>query len=218
MRYRLVVFDMDGTILDTLEDLTDSVNYALGCLGFPIRSKQEVCGFVGNGIRKLIEQAVPKGTEKVLTDRVYQVFREYYRGHCAEKTQPYSGILPLLEELRRAGRKTAVVSNKADFAVQELCSRYFNGLFDTAVGEREGILRKPAPDSVYEVLRRLGVAKEEAVYIGDSDVDIETARNVGMDEIAVEWGFRTREFLEEKGAKRIVSLPAQIAEIVLRGR
>ena len=102
--------------------------------------------------------------------------------------------------------------------MQELCSRYFNGLFDTAVGEREGILRKPAPDSVYEVLRRLGVAKEEAVYIGDSDVDIETARNVGMDEIAVEWGFRTREFLEEKGAKRIVSLPAQIAEIVLRGR
>ena len=215
MRYRLVIFDMDGTILDTLDDLTDSVNYALNHFGFPMHSREKVCGFVGNGIRKLIERAVPNGIEMALVDNVHQVFKEYYKQHCADKTKPYSGISVLLKELRQAGCKTAVVSNKADFAVQELCRQYFNGLFDIAVGDREGILRKPAPDSVYEVLRKLEIAKKDAVYIGDSEVDIETAYNADMDGIAVEWGFRKREFLEEKGAKQIVSAPEEIAKIVL---
>ena len=215
--YRLVIFDMDGTILDTLEDLTDSVNAALRQFGFLMRSKEEVCCFVGNGIYKLIERAVPKGTALEKIDEVHKVFKEYYREHCAEKTKPYSGIYELLEELRKAGCKTAVVSNKADFAVQELCRKYFDGLFDVAVGEREGILRKPAPDSVLEVLKQLNIEKGDAVYIGDSEVDIETACNAEMDEIAVTWGFRKREFLEEKGAKRIVDKPKEIAEIVLKG-
>lgn len=215
MRYKVAVFDMDGTILDTLDDLTDSVNYALNDSGFPTHSREEVCHFVGNGIRKLIERAVPKGTEAIEIEQVYEAFRKHYKKHCAEKTKPYPGILSLLKQLKEAGCKIAVVSNKADFAVQELCKVYFYGLFDAAVGEKEGILKKPAPDSVYEVLRRLHVSKEDAVYIGDSDVDIETAQNVGMDEIAVEWGFRSREFLEKKGAKQIVSTPEEIAKAIL---
>lgn len=215
MRYRLVIFDMDGTILDTLDDLTDSVNYALDCFGFSKHSREEICSFVGNGIRKLIERAVPNGTEIAFIDSVYKVFKEYYKEHCTDKTKPYPGILTLLKELRQAGCKTAVVSNKADFAVQELCKQYFDELFDVVVGDREGILRKPAPDSVYEVLKKLEIAKEDAVYIGDSDVDIETAYRAGMDGIVVEWGFRKREFLEEKGAKQIISTPEEIATIVL---
>lgn len=215
MQYRLAIFDMDGTILDTLDDLADSVNFALAQSGFPERSREEVCSFVGNGIRKLIERAVPKGTEVERIDYVHKVFREYYKEHCAVKTKPYRGIPELLEKLRQAGCKTAVVSNKADFAVQELCRKYFDGLFDAAVGDRDGISRKPAPDSVFEILRLFGMEKRDAVYIGDSDVDIETACNAGMDGIVVEWGFRKRAFLEEKGAKRIVSSPKEIAEIVL---
>lgn len=215
MQYQLAIFDMDGTILDTLDDLTDSVNFALVQSGFSKRSREEVCCFVGNGIRRLLERAVPEGTEVGEIDRVHKVFREYYKEHCAEKTKPYIGIYELLQELRQAGCKTAVVSNKADFAVQELCRKYFDGLFDAAVGEREGIFRKPAPDSVLEILRLLEVEKKDALYIGDSDVDIETARNAEIDEIAVEWGFRQRDFLEEKGAKRIVSSPKEIAKIVL---
>lgn len=213
--YKLVIFDLDGTILDTLDDLTDSVNASLKRFGFSIRSREEVRSFVGNGIRKLMERAVPEGTESVEIDKVHEFFKKYYKEHCADKTIPYLGILDLLKKLRQAGCKTAVVSNKADFAVQELCKRYFDGLFDVVVGDREGILRKPAPDSVFEVLRLLEMKKKDAVYIGDSEVDIETAHNAGMDEIIVEWGFRKREFLEARGAKRIVSVPEEIARIVL---
>ncbi len=215
MRYQLAIFDMDGTILDTLEDLTDSVNYALDHFGFPIHSKEEICSFVGNGIRKLIERAVPSETEPIFVEQVYEGFKKYYKEHCADKTKPYPGIIALLKELRQAGCKTAVVSNKADFAVQNLCEKYFYGLFDIAVGEQEGILKKPAPDSVEKVLKLLGVPKENAVYIGDSDVDIETARNAGMDEIIVGWGFRTCQFLKEKGAKQIVFTPEEIAQKIL---
>ena len=206
---------MDGTILDTLEDLTDSVNAALRQFQFPVRSREEVCSFVGNGIYKLIERAVPEGTKLNQINDVHGAFKEYYKKHCTDKTKPYPGISELLRELRQAGCRTAVVSNKADFAVQELCKKYFDGLFDAAVGDREGILRKPAPDSVFEVLKLLHIEKKDAVYIGDSDVDIQTACNAEIDGIAVTWGFRKREFLEEKGARRIVSVPKEIAEIVL---
>lgn len=214
MRYKLVIFDLDGTILDTLDDLADSVNVALESFGFPKRSREEIRSFVGNGIRRLMERAVPKGTTSSVTNLVYGAFQEYYKEHCAEKTKAYPGILKLLERLQKIGCQLAVVSNKADFAVQELCKTYFNGVFDVVVGEREGILRKPAPDSVFEVLRRLGWERKDAVYIGDSEVDIETACNAGVDGIIVEWGFRKREFLKEKGAKRIVSAPEEIFEII----
>lgn len=214
--YKLAVFDMDGTILDTLEDLKDSVNYALKECGFPARTYDEVRRFVGNGIRKLIERAVPEGTDISDIDRVHEVFTGYYKVHCADKTKAYDGIKPLIEELRANGVKTAVVSNKADYGVQELCKQYFDGLFDYAVGEREGIRRKPAPDSVNEALRALGTDKSEAVYIGDSDVDFETAVNAGLPCISVLWGFRDEEFLRSKGATLFVSKPSEILNIVLR--
>lgn len=210
MRYELVIFDLDGTLLNTLEDLKDSLNYALEKSGYPARSLEEVRRFVGNGIRKLIERGVPEGTEIPDIDTVHKDFTGHYAVHCADKTRPYDGIPELLHSLRAAGCKTAVVSNKADYAVQELCRQYFDGLFDLAVGERKNILKKPAPDSVYEVLRQLKVEKNYAVYVGDSEVDIETARNAGLHSIIVDWGFREREFLMEKGAETIVSKPQDI--------
>ena len=215
MRYKLAVFDMDGTILNTLEDLADSTNYALKANGLPERTIDEVRRFVGNGIRLLIERAVPTDTDKELTDKVFDTFKEYYKTHCAVKTRPYDGIKDVLLELRKAGCLTAVVSNKADFAVQDLCKDYFDNLFDFAIGEREGIKKKPAPDSVLEVLSKLNVEKDDAVYIGDSDVDFATSVNAGMDVIMVGWGFRDAEFLREKGVKRIIKQPSEILDIIL---
>ena len=215
MRYKLAVFDMDGTILNTLEDLADSTNYALKANGLPERTIDEVRRFVGNGIRLLIERAVPTDTDKELTDKVFDTFKEYYKTHGAVKTRPYDGIKDVLLELRKAGCLTAVVSNKADFAVQDLCKDYFDNLFDFAIGEREGIKKKPAPDSVFEVLSKLNVEKDNAVYIGDSDVDFATSVNAGMDVIMVGWGFRDEEFLREKGAKRIIKQPSEILDIIL---
>lgn len=215
--YKLAIFDMDGTILDTLEDLKDSVNYALCECGYPERTYDEVRSFVGNGIRKLIERAVPDGTSLENIDNVHNAFTDYYKLHCADKTKAYDGIKPLISELRRNGIKTAVVSNKADYGVQELCREYFDGLFDYAVGEREGIRRKPAPDSVNEALKVLGFDKSEAVYIGDSDVDFETAENAGLPCISVLWGFRDEDFLRKIGAKTFVSKPSEILDIILKG-
>lgn len=210
MKYRLAVFDLDGTILNTLEDLADSTNHALAVNGLPGRSIDEVRQFVGNGIRNLIERAVPEGTDEELTDRVFGEFKEYYGIHCFDKTRPYDGILECMEKIRGDGMQVAVVSNKADFAVQELCERFFPGLSDVSVGEREGVRRKPYPDSVLHVLDSLGVKKEDAVYIGDSEVDVKTAGNAGIDEIAVEWGFRDSAYLRNQGAKVLVKTPAEL--------
>ncbi|MCI5622449.1 MULTISPECIES: HAD family hydrolase [Anaerostipes] len=215
MKYKLAIFDMDGTILNTLEDLCDATNYALSQSDYPARTIDEVRRFVGNGIRKLIERAVPTGTEEPEIEKVHEDFTKYYKVHCADKTKPYDGIMKLLEKLRAAGCQTAVVSNKADYAVQELCEQYFQGMFDAAAGEKEGIAKKPAPDSVNAVMKKLGTTKEHAVYIGDSEVDIETAKNAGLDCIVVEWGFRDREYLEEKGGKTFVTRPEEIKERIL---
>ena len=215
MAYKLAIFDLDGTILDTLEDLADAMNYALGEHGYPGRTIEEVRRFGGNGIRKLIERAVPAGLAKEEIDRVHETFSAYYQQHCADKTRPYEGVPPLLERLRAAGCLMAVVSNKADAAVQPLCRRYYNGLFDYAVGERTGIRRKPDPDSVQEVLRRLQVEAADAVYIGDSEVDIQTAKNAGLDSIIVTWGFRDRDYLESQGGRRFVDRPEEIEQIIL---
>lgn len=215
MKYKLAIFDMDGTILNTIDDLAASLNAVLEKSGFPTRTMDEVISFVGDGLRTLIERGVPDGSDSETVDRVLADFKAYYAVHCADRTAPYDGIIELLKNLRTNGCLTAVVSNKADDAVQELCKKYFDGLFDYAVGERSGILRKPAPDSVNEVLEKLNVSRENAVYIGDSDVDIMTARNAGMDSIIVEWGFRERDFLLKKGAKTIVSAAKEIEDIVL---
>ncbi len=214
MKYTIAIFDLDGTILNTLEDLADSTNYALKTCGYPERTMDEVRQFVGNGIRKLMERAVPEGTPVEEIDRVHETFTAHYKVHCADKTRPYDGIMELLQNLKKDGCKLAVVSNKADYGVQELCKQYFDGIFDFAVGEREGIRKKPAPDSVNEVLKTLGCSRDRAVYIGDSDVDIQTAANAQMDHIIVEWGFRDVPFLIAKGAKVLVEKPEEILEIV----
>lgn len=210
----LIIFDMDGTILNTLEDLADSVNHALENNGFPKRTLEEIRGFVGNGIRRLIERALPEGCRPEAAEHVLDEFTGYYREHCADKTRPYDGVKELLDALRKKGYRTAVVSNKADFGVQKLCGIYFPGLFDYAVGEKPGIRKKPCPDSVFHVLEEMHTAGEAAVYIGDSEIDIETAKNAGIDMIAVEWGFRDKAFLIKKGAGCTVDSPGQILRLL----
>lgn len=213
-KYDLIIFDMDGTILDTLEDLTDSLNVVLSENGLPERSLEEVRSFVGNGIRLLIERAVPETTSADVINQVYRDFMEYYPLHCSDKTKAYEGIPELLSSLREEGYSTAVISNKADVAVQELCRQYFEDSFDFAVGEREGIQKKPAPDSVFEVMKRLQIEPERTVYVGDSEVDVETAKNAQITCIAVNWGFRSEECLKAQGAEIIISEPKELLALV----
>ena len=205
MKYRLAVFDMDGTILNTLGDISASVNFALRAEHMPERTMAEIRGFVGNGVRRLIELSVPSDASQEACERVYNAFAEHYRLHCADATAPYSGIVDLLSRLRAKGMHTAVVSNKPDDAVKALCVRYFNGLFDAAVGVRDGVRPKPCPDAVCGVLDGLHIERAEAVYIGDTEVDAATAENAGLDFIAVDWGFRERPLLEKQRAQLIAS-------------
>lgn len=215
MKYKAVIFDMDGTILNTLEDLTNATNYSLRQFGMPERSLEEVRMFVGNGIRKLVERAVPAGTPKEKIDQILDVFLEYYEIHSADNTSPYPGILELVEKLKKSGIKTAVSTNKADVPAQELGREYFNGIFDLIVGQQDGLKVKPAPDSVNKILSILDIQKKDAIYIGDSDVDVQTAKNSGLDFIGVSWGFRGREFLEKNGAKNIVDNANEILDLVI---
>ena len=210
MKYSLIIFDLDGTLLNTLADLAGSLSFALERLDLPKRSIDEVRRFVGNGIPKLIERAVPAGTSAQTTQEVLSAFTEHYRVHCADSTVPYDGIYDMLAALRSSGRKAAVVSNKSDYAVQALCEKYFGDTFSAVAGARPGIMKKPAPDAVNAVLSQLGIDRQDAVYIGDSEVDIETAANARMDCISVDWGFRSREQLLLSGAARIISRPVDI--------
>lgn len=213
-RYQTVIFDLDGTLLNTLEDLTDAVNYALESCKMPGRTIEEIRRFVGNGIRNLMLRAVPKGEANVDFERAYQLFQQYYKLHCNDKTSPYPGIIELLGELKKQGYHLAIVSNKADFGVKELQSIYFKDYITTAIGEKEGICKKPAPDTVQQALRELGVTEEHAIYVGDSDVDIQTARNAGLPCISVTWGFRSREFLEEHGADCFADDTEQLLQLL----
>ena len=205
MKYQLAVFDLDGTILDTLKDLAEATNYALARRGFPVRTLDEIREFVGNGARNLILRACPEGTPASVLDAVQKDFTEYYKDHCADNTRPYEGIKELLAELRAAGIKTAVLSNKPDYGVQALVKVHFDGLFDLAMGERPEFRRKPEPDAVNAILEQLAVPRENAVYIGDSDVDVATAENAGLDHVIVTWGFRSRDFLLAHGAKKLAA-------------
>lgn len=210
MKYRLAVFDMDGTILNTLGDISASVNFALRAEHMPERTMAEIRGFVGNGVRRLIELSVPSDASQEACERVYNAFAEHYRLHCADATAPYSGIVDLLSRLRAKGMHTAVVSNKPDDAVKALCARYFNGLFDEAVGVCAGVRPKPCPDAVCGVLDELHIERAEAVYIGDTEVDAATAENAGIDFIAVDWGFRERPLLEKQRAQLIASTAGEL--------
>lgn len=211
---KAVIFDLDGTLLNTLEDLTDSVNAALGQFGFPTRKIEEVRKFVGNGIHKLIERAVPEGSTEDEVEHVFIAFREHYLVHCQDKTKPYDGIISMLDTLNHMGYALAIVSNKADAAVKKLSADYFSDEITVAIGEKEGVKRKPAPDSVYEALRELGVEKEDAIYVGDSDVDIATAKNAGLPCISVTWGFREEAFLKTQEPDYLIHTPEDIFVIL----
>jgi phosphoglycolate phosphatase len=210
--YSTYSFDLDGTLLDTLGDLASSVNYALRMHNMPEHSLEDIRRFVGNGVRKLMERAVPQGAKNPCFDEAFATFRQYYMQHSLDTTRPYEGIPETLETLKARGCHLAVVSNKMMAATQALCSHFFPDTIEVAIGEHEaeGIRKKPAPDTVMAALKALGVGKEQAVYVGDSDVDIETARNSGMPCISVLWGFRDRDFLKQNGAETFISAPSEL--------
>ena len=208
--YYAYIFDLDGTLLDTLGDLAASVNAALEACQMPCRSIDEVRAFVGNGVRVLMQRAVPEGTDEKRIEEALEVFRRHYLVHSMDTTCPYEGIITLLRALKSRGKKIAVVSNKFQKATQELCAHFFGSLVNVAIGESEQIRKKPAPDTVLEAMRRLNVDTTQAVYIGDSDVDIETARNCSLPCISVLWGFRSRDFLLKHGATTFVESPQEI--------
>ena len=196
-----IIFDLDGTLLDTLQDLADSVNAALAANGFPMRTVDEVRRFVGNGVRRLMELAIPEGEKNPLFEQTLAQFKEHYAVHCMDKTAPYEGILPLLTELKERGYKLAVVSNKFDAAVKELNRQYFGELIPVAIGEKSTVRKKPAPDSVFAAIEALKSDTGSAIYVGDSEVDILTAKNAGIPCALVTWGFRDKAYLHENGGE-----------------
>ena len=208
--FETYVFDLDGTLLETLKDLAASTNYALRTHNMPEHSIEDVRMFVGNGVKKLMERAIPNGIENPQFEDVYATFRQHYLEHNLDTTKPYEGIPELLAELKARGKKLAIVSNKFYAATQELARHFFPDTIEVAIGERENIKKKPAPDTVIEALRQLGASRETAVYIGDSDVDIMTAKNCNMPCVSVLWGFRDKEFLMEHGATFFVKKPCQL--------
>ena len=215
--YQTVVFDLDGTLLDTLEDLTRSTNAALAAHGMPAHSIDDVRRFVGNGIALLIHRAVPAGTPADVEAAVLEDFRRHYGAHCEDHTGPYPGIPVLLARLRAAGLKLAVVSNKADFAVQELVQRQFPHTFDAVLGENEaaGISKKPAPAMVEAALALMGRTHDGLVYVGDSEVDVQTAANAGCPCLSCTWGFRSRDELTAAGATTFVDTPEELGRVLL---
>ena len=210
--YNTYIFDLDGTLLDTITDLAASCNYALRTHGMPEHSVDDVRRFVGNGVRKLMERAIPNGAENPDFEATFATFREHYMHHSLDTTQPYPGIPEVLADLKARGCRLAVVSNKMMAATVELCRHFFPDTIEVAIGEHEveGIRKKPAPDTVFAALRELGVEKDRAVYVGDSDVDVQTAANSGLPCISVLWGFRDRDFLTQHGAKTFVSAPSEL--------
>ena len=213
---KTAIFDLDGTLLDTLDDLADSVNFALNSKNLPLRSREEVRSFVGNGIRKLIHRSVPDDCPSELEEIVFAEFKEHYSLNCKVKTKPYAGIEQLLKKLKADGFKLGVVSNKADPTVRELMDYYFSDVFDTVCGEKENVRRKPSPDSVFESIRYLESTTDETVYIGDSDVDYLTSQNARTRCILVSWGFRERTLLEKLGADAIVDNAAELYDEIIK--
>ena len=212
----LAVFDLDGTLLDTLSDLHASVDRAMTAFGMPEKTREEVRLLLGRGMAHLIHGCVPEGTEAAREAEVLAYFKKDYNAHCFDNTAEYEGISQVVRELREAGIRTAVLSNKADEVVQELILRYFPGLFDDVSGERPGVPRKPAPDALHAVMERMGCPAERTVYIGDSEVDIETGRNAGVSVISAAWGFRPRAYLAECGGDRFAETPEDLVGMLVK--
>ena len=215
MRYKAVLFDMDGTVLDTLSDLTDAVNHTLRLFNMPERTKAECASMLGNGAAYLISHAVPEGTPEDRVKEVLEVYMPYYDSHCRIKTAPFDGIVALMQKLRAQGGRLAVISNKQDSAVKPLAQSYFPGLLEIAVGESATVRRKPNPDAVLSALRQLGVEREDAVYVGDTEVDVATARNAGLDVAAVTWGFRTHAQVAATGAENVFDTVEELEKFLL---
>ena len=219
MRYDTVIWDMDGTLLNTLDDLHLAVNHALCVHGFQLREREEVRRLLGNGVKKLVAGVVPGGEDNVRFSEVLSTFKSYYVEHCRDNTRPYDGIPETLYVLKQMGVRMAVVSNKLQAGVDELYDAHFRDTIDVAVGERPGMARKPAPDMVRLALQELGAdAAARAVYIGDSEVDLATARNSALDCISVTWGFRDREWLVSQGAVMLADSPADIVDLISAGQ
>lgn len=215
MKYKLAVFDMDGTILDTLDDLTASVNYAMEKNGFAPRTKDEVRSFIGDGVIELIMRACPEGASDKQIKKAFVDFVDYYFDHGTDLTKPYLGIVEAIKKLRAAGVKTGVVSNKLEIAVLPLAERFFASSFDYLAGDKEGVRRKPYPDSILNAITAMGATCEETVYIGDSDIDVLAGKNAGVDVLSVAWGYRSKECLLNSGAQKIVYTAEELVDAIL---
>lgn len=209
-----IIFDLDGTLLNTLEGLKNSTNFALKKFNCPEITLEQTRSFVGNGVRKLIERAIPNGEQNPDFEKCLNTFKEHYSKTMYQKTVAYDGIEDMLTELKKRGVKTGVVSNKFDTAVKELCKNYFDGLIIVAIGESPNVRKKPAPDSVLKAIKILGAKPENTLYVGDSDVDIQTAKNSNLKSVGVTWGFRDRELLEKEGADFIINTPCELLELI----
>lgn len=214
MKKNAIIWDLDGTLMDSLQDLFLAVNHALRQYSMPERTYDEVRQFVGNGVRRLMILSVPNGDANPLFEDVFASFKAYYVNHCQDNTGLYPGISETLQRLKAAGCRMAIVSNKLQAGVDELYGAYFKDTIDVAIGERPEVRRKPQPDMVLLAMEQLGVTKEEAVYIGDSEVDVATARNAGLPCISVLWGFRDRETLVNCGANMFVGKPEEICSLL----
>ncbi len=212
--YRTVIFDLDGTLLNTLEDLKDSVNEILKQHGYSERSLSEIRSFVGNGAANLIRRALPEGSSQEEIGNCLKEYSAYYFAHSRIKTCPYEGILNMLKELKARGFCLAVVSNKGEDTVKDLCETYFPGYISAAVGDMEGFQKKPAPDNVWRAMSECHAKRNDTLYVGDSEVDIETAKNCGLDSVLVSWGFREKELLKEHGAQHIIDSPLELLEFL----
>ena len=214
MKYEAVLLDMDGTVLDTVQDIQDSLNVSLREFNLPEVDTAKTKANLGNASRYLITHCVPEGTPEELTEKVLEFYLPYYDAHSHIKTSPYEGILDLMGNLKNSGLRLAIISNKPMNTVKELAEEFFPGKLECAVGQSDELRRKPEPDMVFKVLEDLGLSVDKCVYVGDSEVDIKTARNAGMDCISVSWGFRTREQLEEAGASRIADSVDELFNII----
>ena len=214
--FKVAIFDLDGTLLNTLDDLANACNYALNKFSFPTHNVEEYKKFIGNGIYKLVERALPNNKkDKETVEKVLKTFSDYYNEHMIDMTKPYDGIVDILDELRAKGIKLAVVSNKKHEFTIEIVKKYFGDRFDIVFGHRENYKEKPDPTSVLEVIEKLNILKSECIYIGDSNVDILTAKNAGVKSVGVSWGFRDREELANEGANYLADNNIELLNIIL---
>lgn len=211
---KLVIFDLDGTLLYTLEDLKDSVNHALEKFGYETKSLEEVSKHVGNGVKHLVRMMLPENIGHDDFNAYYECFKEHYSEHCCDKTHPYEGIIDVLKVLKHRGVKIGIFSNKFQEAAEEVCEHYFKDLYDIVVGESETCKRKPAPDGINLISDKFGVTNDDVLFFGDSEVDIKTAENAGVYCVSVLWGYRDREFLTDNDAKVFISKPSEIIDII----